>query len=135
MLELFLTLSISSEAIYLLFMFSISTTQCSLASTIFLYCVFCNFWIGCKIKIFVSRPTLIRSILHDTCLTVGSPTSSISTNGYCVFIRRPLIGAWHARTRKFVSLFDTWWPRTPVFNESRQFRVITTVERLSKDGA
>lgn len=71
MLELFLALSASLEAIYLLFMLSISITKCSPTSTIFLHRVFYDFWISCRIEIFEFRSTHIYLILHDTHLTSG----------------------------------------------------------------
>jgi len=71
MLELFLAPSTSSEAIYLLFMLSVSITQSSPVSTLFLYRVFCDFWLRCWVEIFGSRSTLFRPILHDTRLTSG----------------------------------------------------------------
>jgi hypothetical protein len=71
MLELFLAISASLEAIFLLFMLSVSATQSLSVSIVFLHSVVCDFWVGCRVEIFGFRSMLLYPILRDTCLTNG----------------------------------------------------------------
>jgi hypothetical protein len=69
MLELFLAISASLEAIFLLFMLSVSATQSLSVSIVFLHSVVCDFWVGCRVEIFGFRSTLLsniaRHLLHQ----------------------------------------------------------------------